>query len=278
MLRSRLSQEFGRGFEVSSTGHYLVVHPLGQSDQWSKRFEELYRSFVHYFSVRGLKLKAPEFPLVAIALNSRDEFLRYAARDGANVGQNVLGYYSPQSNRIALYDVAAGNKAAWHYNAETIIHEAAHQTAFNTGVHNRFSPPPRWVAEGLGMLFEAPGVWNARYSSRSQDRINPSRLAQFRQRLGRRKVDALANLIGSDRAFQSDPEAAYAEAWAFTYFLVETRPRDYSKYLAVTAAKPDFQLTTSAERMADFTAVFGKDLKMLDALYRRFIASLQPAT
>src|SRR5688572_8693610 len=42
-MRSRLAAEFGNQFEVSGTGHYLVVHPKGQRSQWSQRFEDLYR-------------------------------------------------------------------------------------------------------------------------------------------------------------------------------------------------------------------------------------------
>jgi hypothetical protein len=54
-MRAQLMQEFGQAFEVSGTGQYLVVHPKGKRDVWAGRFEALYRSFVHYFSVRGLQ-------------------------------------------------------------------------------------------------------------------------------------------------------------------------------------------------------------------------------
>src|SRR5262245_17958452 len=55
-IRGLLMREFGQGFEVSGVGHYLVVHPTGQKDQWAPRFESLYRSFVHYFAARGWRL------------------------------------------------------------------------------------------------------------------------------------------------------------------------------------------------------------------------------
>ena len=48
--------------------------------------------------------------------------------------------------------------ADWTTNADTIIHEAAHQTAFNTGVHTRCGDSPRWLVEGLGTMFEARKV------------------------------------------------------------------------------------------------------------------------
>ena len=155
-MRAELLREFGRGFDVSGTGHYLVVHPAGHRNKWASRFEDLYRSFVHYFTARGFRPNSPQFPLVAVVFPSHADFLRYVNRDGARLPSNALGYYTPVSNRILLYDVTpAANEddSNWHVNAETIIHEAAHQSAFNTGIHNRYTMPPRWVVEGLGTMF-----------------------------------------------------------------------------------------------------------------------------
>ena len=276
LLRSRLGQEFGSAFEVTSAGHYLVVHPQGHGQEWSGRFEELYRSFRIYFSVRGFALDEPEFPLVAVVLRTRDEFQRYVRRERGRTAPGVLGYYSPITNRVIMYDVTGGrNSEAWYANAETIIHEATHQTAFNTGIHNRFASPPRWVAEGLGTMFEARGVWNSRYSTRNSERINRDRLKQFQQYRSRRKSDALVRLISSDRQFKSDADGAYAEAWALTYFLSETRPRQYADYLARTANRPNFRVYSTTERLADFTAVFGENLPLLDAQFVQFVEGLE---
>jgi len=275
-LRSELQREFGSAFEVTSAGHYLVVHPRGQGRQWSRRFEELYRSFRIYFSVRGFKLKEPEFPLVAVVLRTRGEFQRYMRRDRVNLTAGVLGYYSPISNRVVLYDVTGGRDVtAWYANAETIIHEATHQTAFNTGVHNRFSPPPRWVAEGLGTLFEARGVWDSRRSSSAAERVNRGRLAQFRRYRSRRKSDATVQLISSDGIFRTDPEGAYADAWALTFYLTETRPQKYDDYLTRTAKVPDFQHYRASQRLADFTAVFGENFRLFDAHFLQFMKQIR---
>ena len=72
-----------------------------------------------------------------------------------------------------------------------------------------------------------------------------------------------------------NPPAAYAEAWAFTFFLVETEPRKYAQYLARTAERPPFSEYDTARRMADFTAVLGKDWRMLDARFLRFMAEVK---
>src|SRR5688572_24065897 len=179
-IRGHLLKEFNQGYEVSGVGHYLVVHPAGKRDQWAQRFEDLYRSFVHYFSARGWQLAEPRFPLIAVVCPREADFWRQASKDGMPRMSGVLGYYSPTTNRILMFDAAAGGNYDWTTNADTIIHEAAHQTAFNLGVHSRFGANPRWVVEGLGTMFEARGVWQSRTYGQQGDRINRGRLTAWR--------------------------------------------------------------------------------------------------
>lgn len=277
-LRAGLLREMGGDFEVTGTGHYLVVHPRGTRDLWAARFEDLYRSMVHYFSVRGFRMSEPAFPLVAVVCRDQAEFARYAAREGVAPGGGVLGYYSSETNRIALFDTGAGKSGAadWRQNAATVIHEATHQTAFNTGVHSRYAPPPAWLAEGLATMFEAPGVHDARSHPAQSDRVNRGRLDQFRKSVApAHQPKLLENLVASDEVFRRAPGAAYAEAWALTFFLVETEPGKFAAYLAKTAARPAFSDYPAAQRTADFTAVFGADWRMLEARFLRFIAAVK---
>jgi len=191
---------------------------------------------------------------------------------------NVLGYYSPISNRITLYDTGAGSADpnAWKRDVETIIHEATHQTAFNTGIHLRFGNTPKWVVEGLGTLFEAPGVWNSRMHKNRGDRINRGRLEAFkRYAKGRRKVGSLAEFISSDRIFSYDAMSAYAESWALTHYLIESRPRQFAKYLSLTTQREPFEDYPAIQRLADFTDVFGTDLRLLEAQFVRAVEGLK---
>ena len=58
----------------------------------------------------------------------------------------TLGHYDPTTNRVFLFDVTSESGGGdWSENAATIIHEAAHQTAYNVGVHKRFTAAPRWL-------------------------------------------------------------------------------------------------------------------------------------
>jgi len=273
-LRAILLRELGKGYEVTGTGHYLVAHPRGQRDKWAQRFENLYRSFVHYFSVRGFDLEKPPFPLLGIVFGSQGEFVRYSAGQGSPAGAGVLGLYSLDSNRILVYDAGGGasDSAEWQQNASVIIHEATHQTAFNTGIHNRYAPPPVWVVEGLATMFEAPGVYDSRYHTGRSDRVNRGRFEQFKELVApRHRPELLAELIASDRLFRTSPAAAYAEAWALTFYLMETQHGKYADYLARTAQRTSFQQYTAAERTADFTAVFGDNWPMLEAQFLRFM-------
>jgi hypothetical protein len=213
---------------------------------------------------------------VAIVFPNEQRFQQYARTEGNLVSPNTLGYYSPVSNRIVLYDVTATRQMDWSVNAETIIHEAAHQTAFNSGIHNRFAQPSRWVAEGLGTMFEARGIWDSfRYKSQA-DRINRYRFEAFKTfAKTRRQAGAMAELISSDRFFERDPEGAYAEAWALTFFLAETDPRRYIEYLRKTASHANFTQRRAPERLADFTAVFGDNLKLMEAKMLRFMGDLK---
>ena len=276
-VRDRIGRELGPTFEVTGTGHYLVAHPRGQKDLWSPRFEELYRSFMHYFSVRGFTIREPEFPLVAIVWKNEQEFIRYANNDGTSIVPGTLGYYSPTSNRITLFDVGNGDKsaAAWEQNAETIIHEATHQTAFNTGVHKRFAQSPRWLVEGLGTMFEAPGVWNSRAKPLKSDRLNRGRLSEFQRLSPSFKQGFVAEFVSDDRMFRSDVNRAYATAWALSFYLVETRPQKYSQFLAMTATRPDFSAYPAAERLKDFVKVFGADPAVLEAQFLKFMREIK---
>lgn len=276
-MRGQLLREFGREFEVSGSGNYLVVHPAGERDRWVDRFDFLHRAFVHYFSVRGMQPSPPAFPLVAVVFHSRKEFRRHAAQSGASVSPGVIGYYAPHSNRVIIYDITRGQSTDenWPANAAIIIHEATHQMAFNTRVHSRFAEPPRWVAEGLAMLFEAPGVWNPHYHPDLEDRINRTRLDTFREYARNRPSGSLPQFLSqSAREFARTPDISYAQAWAFSFFLSEKEPTRYVEYLQKTASREPLKTYSDSERLSEFVAVFGQDLRMQEARFLRFIDQL----
>lgn len=275
-MKSGLQKEFGKQFEVSTTRHYLVVHPAGEKDQWANRFEDLYKRFTHYFRVRGFSPTEPLFPMVAIVFRNQSEYFAHAAKGGTPMRPGTLGHYDPASNRVFLFDATANSTVDWSQNADTIIHEATHQTAYNVGIHQRFTAAPRWMVEGLATMFEARGVWDAHSGQTQDDRINRGRLVDFQHYVAtRRKPGSLAQLLASDNAFRSDATAAYAEAWALSFYLCETDPRLYAAYLEKTAARPPLSDYSPAERMADFQSIYGKEMKMFETKFLRFMAEVK---
>lgn len=273
-FRQQLGRELGSGYQTTHTGHFVVAHPAGAGSEWSERFEDLYRNAKQFFQVRGFAVTEPQFPLPAIVFRNREEFLRAAAADGTTQASQLLGYYSLRTNRVLLYDIGGGRDDDWEENAETIVHEALHQVAYNTGLHQRFSEQPRWLVEGLATLFEARGVWDSRRYRQLADRVNTDQLATLRSNLPRRARDALQMLVADDRGFQTDPQATYANAWALTFFLAETRARDFSEYMQVVAGRPLLDEYPAAERVRDFTQAFGGNWATLEAHLLDFLEQL----
>lgn len=277
-VRGQLLREYGRGFEVSGTGHYLVVHPTGQRQQWAERFEQLYRSFHQYFTARGIPTNQAEFPLVAVVMPNYASYREAAAEVGVRVSPGLVGFYSPRSNRVMMYDMTSINPALEFSDESmaTLIHEATHQTAFNAGVHSRLAPQPKWLVEGLATMFEAPGVWNSREFPRQADRIVKTRLAEFQQYIkAGRQSNSLADFVAADTAYQSRPATAYGEGWALCFYLIETRPREFAHYLQKVAARPADAPYSAAERLTDFQTAFGENPNLLESHFLRYIRQLR---
>ena len=73
-------------------------------------------------------------------------------------------------------------------------------------------------------------------------------------------------MISTDARFNDADQAAdaYAEAWALSFYLIRTKKEAYIKYLNALAAKPRLVFDTPEERLAEFKAAFGDDLKQIE--------------
>jgi hypothetical protein len=156
----------------------------------------------------------------------------------------------------------------------TIVHETTHQVAFNTGLHSRIGQTPKWVIEGLATMFEAPGIHDSK-SAAAMTRINRSRYLWFENYLkSRRLPHSLKDFVATDDLYASATLDAYAEGWALTFFLAETRHGSYGRYLKSLVARNPLLVYTGEERVADFRKSFG-NLKSLEAEYVRFYENLK---
>lgn len=276
-LNQRLRREFGSKYQVTATENFLVVHPPGNADIWAQPFQDLYWRFEVYFASRGMKIENPEFPMVAVVLRTRAEFDRFL-NDYQKYDARMLGYYSVTSNRIITYDQSKGSKGrgkAWGANNSTLIHEATHQTAYNTGVHSRRSAQVRWVCEGLAMMFEAKGVNDSAHYSKQSDRIHYGRLRALQRFYRDRKMQGvMSELLVSDDLFRSDIELAYAYSWGMTFFFSEKMPTEYRQFLQRDGAREDFAKHSGKDRVTEFAGAFGSDIAGIESRMKRFIMSL----
>ena len=285
-LKTRLQKHFGKRYTISTTDHFVVIHPNNGGDgqnYWAKPFEQYYIRLRNYFNAHGFKTHEPEFPMIAIVLRSRSEFDRRLDAE-ADYDKNVVGYYSRITNRITTYDPTRASLKVqkenpeynWLYSSSTIVHETAHQVAFNCGIHNRFSTVPKWTSEGLAMLCETPGVYNYKDSPNIQSRINRMRLKSLRKFIREGKTKGkLLDLIQDDRLFETDTEMAYAIAWGISFYLNETRQADYMSYLKRDSKRGSFREHNKLDRVGFFIDHFGKDISALESRMNIFIGSLK---
>ncbi len=158
----QLQKELGPEFEVISNGPYVLAAPLSHAARWRERFQSLHAGYNRYFETRGWPLRRPDFPLVVIVQPNRKAFQRYLAAEHAQPSVNVVGSYFPKSNRCVLYELDGAAGIDWAETEATIVHEAVHQLAFNTGVHERLAENPLWLVEGFATMFEQPAVYDSR--------------------------------------------------------------------------------------------------------------------
>jgi len=268
-LKSQLRSEFDQTYEVRTTSHYVVVARQGAAEGYAKIFEEIYRDFVRAFRSRGFHVDEPEFPLVAIVFQDQAGFLKYCRNEGTQALPGMMGYYLSTSNRVAMFERPNASEVD-----KTVIHEATHQIAFNTGIHSRLAKHPRWVVEGLATVFEADGVRSRQGTTSPLDRVNRERYLWFGDySRSRRATQSLSGFIRDDQAFGASILDAYAESWALSFYLIETRPAEYSRYLKQLVKRDPLSGYDGAARLKDFTDTFG-EVHALESAYLRFYQHL----
>jgi hypothetical protein len=261
-MKAKLAREFGPRMEIVATKHFLVVQPKGRGKHWPDAFENLHRQFTQQMRLRGVDVRTGRFPMVAIVLPDRAALQAELDRQKID-GGNIAGVYITTSNRVYTYDGGL-NEAT----AAVIRHEAAHQSAFNSNVHSRLNETPKWITEGLGMMFE-PAAMSSGSSggpTRDVDRQNADAMMVLRNRYSDRSKSLAADLrrlISGDEMFLSSAEVAdaYAISWLLMHFLAERKPAQFAAMLNHTATRPPLEKYSSAERVADFARIVGRSIE-----------------
>jgi hypothetical protein len=231
----------------------------------------------------------PEFRLVAIVFADKAAYVRFSQKDLGDSADSIIGHYNMETNRMVMYDLAGvalgrsgRNGGLAQINqflaspsapgaVSTIVHEATHQIAFNSGLHQRLSDCPKWFSEGIAMYCETPDL------SRSKGwaglgAVNRTRLFQFQQYLPRRPANSLKTLIANDERLINPDQAidAYSESWALTYYLIHKYSKQYIAYMKVLSRKQPLVFDTGASRLAEFEKQFGP-IDRLDADFLNYV-------
>jgi hypothetical protein len=284
-MSKALLEELPAGFRIHRTDHYIFCY--NTSDAYAKwtaaLFERLYRGFYNFWKSRGVELQEPRFPLVALVFEDQKSYLQYAEQELGEAAKSMLGYYHMMSNRVASFDltgieglIAPGQNVdrvelvqrilaqpQAERTVATIVHEAVHQLAYNSGLQVRLADNPLWVSEGLAVFFESPDTSHGS-GWRSIGKINQHNLMIFKRYLTVRPADSLTQLISDDSRFrQAETSAyAYAECWALTYFLLKTQTKQYIAYLKDLASQDPLGENDAKARVEQFQEHFGEIAKV----------------
>ena len=288
-LGERLLADYPEGFRTHTTEHYVIAYDTSREyAEWtSSLLERLYDALTRYWKKQGIEITEPRFPLPIVIHRSSTAYQVASRREG--VGAGAVGYYHISSNRVRMFDLtgsdelrSSGEGARRGSRREitrmlstpvaeplvaTIVHEATHQVAFNTGIMQRMAELPLWYVEGMAVYFEAPDAGSSR-GWRGIGKVNYRRLATFRRNLPNWNEGTLRNLIATDKPLR-DPRTAgnaYADAWALNYFLIKRRSKQYAEFVKEMAEKspissgPAARMTAEEKaqaRLDTFTKHFG---------------------
>jgi hypothetical protein len=296
-VEMQILAELPPDFDVYDTRHYLIFYDTSRAyAQWcGALFERLHWAFMNYWDYRDFELEESQFPLVAIIFSNQNDFKRYAREEvGEGAVEAISAYYNLQTNRMVLYDMtgteqrrrgggrmtaAQINRILSHpraaSNVSTIVHEATHQIGFNCGLHQRFSPFPLWVAEGIAIFFETPDLKSKR-GWRSIGEINHPRLQRLKRFLVRHPSDPIRSLIRDDQLLRNTQTGldAYALSWGLFYYLMHRHSDDFIEYLNVISQKESLEEDSPEQRVEEFEAAFGDDWAKLQKEFTEYIFSL----
>ncbi|MEQ1828313.1 MAG: DUF1570 domain-containing protein [Pirellula sp.] len=273
--------------------------------------ETIFESYFLKFALHGVQLETPNQRLMVILFSEEQSFQRYSAAVDTRLAY-AGGYWSPKDNISVFYDqgttpsmkrmtetvddlkkrklqlrgTALSQEVALLSNAielitkvakeesdiEVVSHEAAHQLAGNSGIMPRDRITSRWAHEGLASFFETPSgaVWGG------VGAVNQSRLMDHRIVTRDRSRTGIESIV-SDRLFleaknQLEAVEAYGQAWALTYFLMNTRFEALMAYYKATNALPDD--ANGEVRLRAFQSVFG-ETRLLEPSFLEYMGKLK---
>jgi Protein of unknown function (DUF1570) len=280
-------------FATFNTEHFRIIHQAQTCDieKIAGLLNLAYERFHSVFSDIGFAVDSPKEKLTWICFDDSGRFNDYALQADKIDLSWLSSYYSTKTNVVAIVkpdkipdvskrslsrvpessgDILAISVTPESQNeADTVrlVHEAAHQLAFNTGLQKRNVMYPLWVSEGLATMFETA-------LSGSCDTVRGGRLVEMRRHNRLCKLSEFITItrLPSDADAQKD---FYAQAWGLFRFLSEHHKDGLVKYFAgLYQLKPGPRNKTSL--YSEFVGSFGS-VKQMDKSWLDFIGGLSAA-
>ncbi len=167
-MATELLSQVPAGFEIIQTDHYVICSNSSEeySQYCGKLLEKVFDEYFKFTTEQELPVRQPTAKLPIIILESESDFKAFAARQHPETSfENTPGYYSIRENQTLLMDLTRDRSirsasairkrlAEQPLQVGTMVHEAVHQLAFNSGLQVRMADNPVWFSEGLALYFE----------------------------------------------------------------------------------------------------------------------------
>lgn len=290
-LAAGLLQQTGAAFAVARTDHYLICSDSSPeyAEFCGRLLEQVHSEFFEFFDDCD-SVQPPERPLPVIIFASPPQFREFARQQHPDVSfEDTPGYYSVRDNQILLIDLSGNPRDATQSQIRrhlatlprqmaTVVHEAVHQLAFNSGLQVRMADNPLWFSEGLALYFETgssrtPLLWNR------PGRVSPVHQPAFEQHVESGTLPvSVRELVGSDAVFQNPQSfhAAYTESWALTTYLIQRERAGFQQYVKAIAAREALVGLTEEQRIREFEAAFGGSADEIQEQMIRYVLRLRP--
>jgi hypothetical protein len=255
------------GWFVLPTDHYVIVSNTDKAfcKEIGKRLETL-RTDIYE------KMFPPEKPINAVSIvrvcKNLDEYHAYGGPGGS------AGYWNSHAEELVMFDNKDNDR---EYTFEVMYHEAFHQY-----IHYAAGelPPHSWFNEGTGDYFSGHKYKNGKFSVGKCERTETIRNA-----VREGKAFPLRKFLYMEQSeYYSQPDVAYAQGWAFVYFLREgtsdarwkaintiyfdTLKSEFARHQA--EGKPEHEAGRLARKTAVDKAIDGVDLGKLQEAFFKF--------
>ena len=280
------------GFEVHQTDHYVICSNSAEEycEFVGKLLEKAFDQYFKFMGEQEIAVRQPAGKLPIIILQSEAEFKEFAATQHPETSfEDTPGYYSLRENQVLLQDLTRDRSlrsstairkrlADQPLQVATMVHEAIHQLAFNSGLQIRMADNPVWLSEGLALYFEPIAPRSSNLWTRPglvSGRHHPVFVKNSEN--GITEIP-LRDLLSVDKAFLSADAVAiaYAESWGLTSYLFRQQKDGMKKYLTKISQRKPLQRVSPEERVSEFEDAFGKSADEIERETVSFVRRLRP--